>query len=741
MKQMFMLKDYEINQIKHLENTNPHTILGMHLIEVQGKEKLIVRAYIPGATKITVRDCVDKTKKYPLTCIEEGLFEGIIGRRKKFFLYELDCKDESGNSWITIDPYQFDPLFSEEDLYLFGEGTNYEIHHKLGTHVQTIRDVTGIYFAVWAPEAKRVSVIGNFNNWDGRRHLMRKLGDIGIWELFIPDVKQGDIYKYEIETKKNEILFKTDPYGSYYELRPNNATVVFELNGYRWKDSKWMKAREKKDYHNRPLSIYEVHVGSWKKHFDGRLYNYRELADSLVVYLKDMHYTHVELMGIMEYPFDGSWGYQVTGYFAPTSRYGTPNDLRYLVETMHKNNIGVLLDWVPAHFPKDSFALEKFDGSAVYEYANPLQAEHPQWGTLIFNYGRNEVRLFLMASAISWLEQYHIDGLRVDAVASMLYLDYGRESHDYVANCYGGRENLEAVNFIKQLNTILHERFKGIITIAEESTAWPGVTKLVEEDGLGFDFKWNMGWMNDFLRYIKEDPIYRKYHHGKITFSLMYAFNENFILPLSHDEVVHGKSPMIYKMPGDSWQKAANLRMTYGYMFTHPGKKMLFMGNDFGQVREWSEARELDWGLLAHEYHRNIQCYVSDLNKFYVNHPCLFEMDNTAEGFEWISCDNAEQSVIAFIRKSKHNKTHVVTVVNFTPNVLQDYTIGVPALGTYQEVLNSDAMCYGGSNVVNGDIISKKGEVDKQPYHMKLTIPPLAVTIFELKDKGEIIEI
>lgn len=734
MKQVSTLKEYEINQIKCLENTKPHTMLGMHLIKIEGKEKLIVRAYIPGATKLIVRDRADKTKKYPLQYIEDGLFEGVIGRRKKIFLYELECEDEKGNRWTTIDPYQFEPLFSKDDLYLFGEGTNYAIHHKLGAHIETIEGAIGVYFAVWAPEAKRVSVVGDFNNWDGRRHPMRKLGDIGVWELFIPGVKQGDIYKYEIQTKQNTILFKSDPYGSYYELRPNTAAIVYDLKNYRWKDSKWMKKREKKDYHKMPMSIYEVHTGSWKKHFDGRFYSYRELADNLVTYLKDMHYTHVEMMGIMEYPFDGSWGYQVTGYFAPTSRYGNPDDFRYFVEVMHKNDIGVLLDWVPAHFPKDSFALEKFDGSAVYEHHNPVQANHPQWGTLIFNYGRNEVRLFLIASAISWCEQYHIDGLRVDAVASMLYLDYGRESNEYVPNCHGGRENLEAVIFLKQLNEELHKKFKGVITIAEESTAWPGVTKAVKEEGLGFDFKWNMGWMNDYLRYIKENPIHRKYHHGKITFSLMYAFNESFILPLSHDEVVHGKSPMIYKMPGDDWQKAANLRLTYGYMFTHPGKKMLFMGNDFGQAREWSEARELDWGLLAHEYHRNIQNYVRDLNIFYRLHPCLWELDDTYDGFEWIDCDNANQSVIVFIRKSNHNKTHLVIVVNFTPNVLDDYNIGVPMLGAYKEVLNSDSLKYGGSNVVNGEIISEEGVVNKQPYNMKLTVPPLATTIFEFQE-------
>lgn len=733
MKLKSTLMAEEITAIKGGQLENPHALLGMHQVDIEDKQKVVARVFCPTAKKVTIVHLEDATKSYELECIdEEGLFEGTMGRRKHTFPYKVQCVSVDGHEWTYIDPYQFQTQFSEYDLYLFGEGTDHEIYKKLGAHFVNLNGIEGVYFAVWAPNAKRVSVIGEFNGWDGRRHQMRLLPSNGIWEIFIPGVQNMDTYKYEIKTQEGILLYKADPYASYSELRPYTASRVYNLNEYKWKDAKWLKKRESKLYYKEPVTIYEMHIGSWKKHLNGDRYNYRELADDLVKYLKDMHYTHVELMGILEHPFDGSWGYQVTGYFAPSSRYGTPDDFRYFVDTMHKNNIGVLLDWVPAHFPKDAFALEKFDGTALYEHSNPDQANHPQWGTLIFNYGRNEVALFLMASALSWFEQFHIDGLRVDAVASMIYLDYGREGGEYIRNEFGGRENLEAVAFVKKLNTAIYEKYPGVMMIAEESTAWAGVTHPVDEGGLGFGFKWNMGWMNDFLSYMKQDPLFRKYHHNKITFSLMYAFSENFIQALSHDEVVHGKSSMIYKMPGDEWQKFANLRAAYGYMYTHPGKKMLFMGDEFGQTREWSEARELDWGLLEHDNHKEIQDFVRDLNQFYEAHKCLWEIENSYDGFEWIDCDNREQSIISFIRKGKNKKDKLVVIVNFTPKAYENYRVGVEELGNYEEVLNSDAPKYGGSGVVNvGERQAQQMEWNKKPYSITLRVPPLGISIFK----------
>lgn len=715
-----------------LENSkSPHSILGMHQEIIEDKQKLTVTLYCEGAESVVIRPIDDQSKGYPLEKIEDGYFKGIIGRRKNKFTYEVCCENQNGECWSYVDPYQFAPLFGELDLYLFGEGTDYEIYKKLGAHKRVVGGIDGVYFAVWAPLAKRVSVIGEFNFWDGRKHPMRCMESNGVWELFIPGIDKETAYKYEIKTQDDVLLYKADPYAMMSELRPNTASKVWDETSYDWEDKQWLDTRVAKEPYKEAVSIYELHIGSWKKHLDGRFYTYRELADDLVNYIKDMGYTHIEIMGVLEHPFDGSWGYQVTGYFAPTSRYGTPDDFKYFVDVMHKNNIAVLLDWVPAHFPKDAFGLEKFDGSALYEHFNKKQAEHPEWGTLIFNYGRNEVKLFLIASALSWLENYHIDGLRVDAVASMLYLDYAREGGDYVRNAFGGRENLEAVAFIKNLNQVVYEKFPGVMMIAEESTSWQGVTHSIDNGGLGFGFKWNMGWMNDFLSYMKQDPFFRKYEHSKITFSLMYAFNENFILPLSHDEVVHGKSPMLYKMPGDEWQKFANLRAAYGYLYMHPGKKMLFMGNEFGQTKEWDEKGELQWGLLQHEPHTKMQGFVRDLNAFYKENKCLWQQDHTYNGFRWIDCDNKDQSIVSFIRKGEEAKDDLIVVVNFTPEVRHNFRIGVEQLGSYEEVLTSDDLKYYGSGMSNGVCEAEEGQWKDLPASIGMSVAPLAIMVFK----------
>ncbi len=723
-------------QRKSLEEGNckePHEFLGMHHVEINGHMRLVARVFCPTAIEVTVVACEDSTKTYPLNRVDDkGLFEGIMGTRKNAFLYKLSCKDEIGNVWSYIDPYQFESTFSDFDLYLFGQGTDYEVYNKMGATFQEVKGVKGVRFAVWAPHAKRVSVVGSFNNWDGRRHPMRLIEEQGVWELFVPELASFEAYKYEIKTQKDELLYKADPYATYCQLRPDNASVIYEMKPYKWKDKKWLEKREASTYYKEAVSIYEVHIGSWKRHANGEFYTYREAAESLAKYVKEMGYTHVELMGIIEHPYDGSWGYQVTGYFAPTSRYGTPDDFKYFVDTMHRHQIGVLLDWVPAHFPKDAFALEKFDGEALYEAQDEKMSQHPHWGTLIFDYGKPQVSLFMIASALSWLDKYHIDGLRVDAVASMLYLDYGREG-DYIPNKYGGRENLEAIEFFRKLNTVAYSRFAGIMMIAEESTAWPSVSHAVEQGGLGFGFKWNMGWMNDFLSYMKIDPYFRKFNHEKITFSLMYAFSENFIQVISHDEVVHGKSSMIYKMPGNEWEKFANLKAAYGYMYTHPGKKMLFMGNDFAQTTEWNEDKELDWGLLEYESHQQIQQFVKDLNRLYKKSKALWEMGNGYENFEWIDCENRDQSIISFIRKGPSIKDELIVVINFTPVVWKNYRVGVPAFAEYIEVLNSDAIGYGGKGMVN----DAKLVATLKPWHgreqsVEMNIPPLGISILKV---------
>lgn len=623
------------------------------------------------------------------------------------------------------------------DMYLFGQSTHYDIYKKMGAHLVSSGGEEGVVFDVWAPHAQRVWVIGSFNGWNEDSHEMERLEpeEMGIYELFVPGVKLGDMYKFLIETEEDEYLYKSDPFANYAELRPNNASIVTDITNFKWTDSSWMEAREEADPYEKPMAIYEVHPGSWMRHpgrEDEGFYTYRELAKSLTKYVKEMGYTHVELMGILEYPFDGSWGYQVTGYYAPTSRYGTPDDFAYLVNYLHRNKIGVILDWVPAHFPKDACGLADFDGSPLYEYPDPRMGEHPDWGTKIFNYGKSEVKNFLIGSALMWVEHYHVDGLRVDAVASMLYLDYGKKDGEWVANKFGGNENLEAIEFFKHINTVVTGRNHGAIMIAEESTAWPNVTKSVEDDGLNFSFKWNMGWMHDFLDYMKLDPLFRKGCHNKMTFAMSYNEAEKYILVLSHDEVVHLKCSMLNKMPGLGIDKFRNLMAGYSFYMGHPGKKLLFMGQDFGQLREWSEERELDWYLLAEDDHRRLHDYFKELLKIYNSYPSMYELDHSWEGFEWINANDADRSIFSFVRKSKNGKRNLLFVCNFTPMEREDYRVGVPAKGTYKLILNSDEARFGGSGRKKPlKYKAIKAECDNREYSFAYPLPPYGVGIFE----------
>ena len=625
---------------------------------------------------------------------------------------------------------------TEMDRYLFGQGTHYEIYKLMGAHPTKQKGKDGVYFAVWAPRAQEVAVVGDFNGWDPNKNIMKCDNDMGIYQLFIPGVKSGDLYKFCITSPSGELLYKADPYANYAEKRPGNASRVYDITNFKWNDSVWMKNRQNYDVNKNAMSIYEVHPGSWRKHpqnehdEDG-FYNYRELAHSLAEYVKDMGYTHVELMGIAEHPFDGSWGYQVTGYYAPTSRYGTPDDFQYFVNYMHKNKIGVILDWVPAHFPKDAHGLADFDGTPTYEYADPRKGEHPDWGTKVFDYEKNEVKNFLIANALFWMEQYHIDGLRVDAVASMLYLDYGRENGQWVPNKYGENKNLEAIEFFKHLNTVVLGRNKGTVMIAEESTAWPKVTAHPEEGGLGFSLKWNMGWMHDFLEYMKLDPYFRQYNHHKMTFSLTYAYSENYVLVLSHDEVVHLKCSMINKMPGLGQDKIENLKVGYSYMLGHPGKKLLFMGQEFGQYREWSEARELDWYLTAESSHRELRDYVKELLKMYKKYPALYATDHTEGAFEWINADDACRSIYSFIRKSPTGRNNLLFVINCTPVARDDYRVGVPKKKQYRLVLNSKDPKFGGNVSVEKTVyMAQKKECDGREFSFAYPLPAYGVAVF-----------
>ncbi len=724
-------KLYDIFHIVNGEHSDPHTVLGMHEMEEDGRKAVVVRAFLPDAAGITVIDYANKRKKYPMERLHaDGFFEVTIADREEWFRYQLEYTDADGNTWRSYDPYSFSPTLSEFDRHLFGAGTHYEIYEKMGGRLMTHEGARGAAFSVWAPNAKAVSVIGDFNNWDARRSPMRRLGESGIWELFLPAAAEGDKYKFHVTQCDGRVVDKTDPYGVYAEVRPNNASVLYPLKRYKWKDRRWMTARKKYNFKTAPMNIYEVHLGSWKRAEGDRFLTYTELAEQLIPYVKEMGYTHIEMLPVEEHPFDGSWGYQVTGYYAPTSRYGSPDEFKQFVDACHQNGISVILDWVPAHFPKDDFALARFDGTALYEHQDPRLGEHIQWGTYIFNYGRKEVANFLLANALYWMDIFHIDGLRVDAVASLLRLDFCKEEGQWLPNVYGGSENLEAIEFLKHMNSVIAEREPGALMIAEDSTAWPGVTKKVDEGGLGFSLKWNMGWMNDFLSYIKLDPIYRKYHQNKLTFGMAYHYAENFVLVLSHDEVVHTKSSMIGKMPGDVWQSFANLRLSYGFMMGHPGKKLLFMGGEFAQYSEWSEARSLDWHLLQYADHQEMQAYVKELNHLYTEEPAFWAEDFDPNGFQWIECDDAESSIVSFVRRSKEKE--LVFLCNFTPVVHRGFSLGVPQEGVYHERLNSDAARFGGSDVINAVPLQSKAEpAGRCPFRVELDVPPLGMVILE----------
>ncbi|MHA3773805.1 1,4-alpha-glucan branching protein GlgB [Verrucomicrobiota bacterium sgz303538] len=705
---------------------DPFSLLGMH----QAGEQLVVRVFRPNARAVTVVHADDPDESWPAMQIHpDGFFEAALEGVTERFPYVLRFTGYDGSEWTQRDPYSFGTILGPLDLHLFAEGQHWELYEKMGAHLAKIEGVAGTTFNVWAPNAQRVSVVGDFNNWDGRVYPMRKLLGCGVWEIFLPGVGEGAHYKFEIKAAHGGILLKSDPFAFFAQHGLQTASLVFDLNRYTWSDNEWMEKRKTVEWHRSPISIYEVHLGSWRRKPEegDRFLSYRELADELLDYVAALGYTHVELLPVAEHPFEGSWGYQVTGYFAPTSRFGNPDEFRYFVDRAHQKGIGVILDWVPGHFPKDAHGLAEFDGTDLYEHADPRQGEHMDWGTLIFNYGRNEVRNFLISNALFWLAEYHIDGLRVDAVASMLYLDYSRQPGEWVPNAHGGRENLEAIYFLKRFNEVCYERHPGILTIAEESTAWPGVSRPTYLGGLGFGFKWNMGWMHDFLVYMSKDPAYRKYHQGDITFSLIYAFHEHFVLVLSHDEVVHGKGSLLNKMPGDVWQKFANLRMFYAWMYAHPGKKLLFMGGEFGQWREWNHDQSLDWHLNDWPEHDGLKRLVQHLNYTYRNEPALFELDDSYEGFEWIDFHDSDNSVVAFKRKARNGDV-IAFVINATPVVRESYRIGVNGEGFYEEIINTDAQTYGGSNVGNyGGVWAEPIAWQGKSHSLLVRLPPLAV--------------
>jgi 1,4-alpha-glucan branching enzyme len=720
----------EIALILRAEHGDPFHILGMHFVQVNGQPAVAVRAFLPRAREAWVVRGSGEGVVAPLTRIhEEGFFEAVFPGEQAIFPYRLRA-DYDGQIEFD-DPYRFLPVLSDFDLHLLAEGTHHRSYEKLGAHVMEVAGVRGVTFAVWAPNARRVSVVGDFNRWDGRRHPLRSRGSTGIWEIFIPGLHEGDLYKFEVKGRyKSYLGLKSDPYGFFAELRPKTASIVYDINRYVWNDQQWMAERTARQGFRAPVSIYEVHLGSWRRAPEdaGRFLNYREIAHQLADHVNHLGFTHVELLPVMEHPLDESWGYQTTGYFAPTSRHGTPEDFMYFVDYLHQRGIGVILDWVPAHFPSDAHGLAFFDGTHLYEHDDPRMREHPDWHTRIFNYGRTEVRSFLCSSALFWLEKYHIDGLRVDAVASMLYLDYSRKPGEWVPNAFGGNENLDAITLIKDFNQLSLQHHPGVLTIAEDATSWPMVSRPPYVGGLGFSFKWNMGWMHDMLQYFSTDPIFRRYHHSHLTFSLLYAFNENFVLVLSHDEVVHGKRALLAKMPGDYWQQFANLRALYAFLFAHPGKKMLFMGSEFGQWNEWNSARALDWNLLDYEPHRKLQDLVAQLNHLHRTEHALHEIDFESAGFQWIDFRDADHSVVAFLRQGQAPGDHLVVVCNFTPVVQEGYRVGVPEARFYREILNSDDTRFGGSGVTNG---TGRHAVpfawQNQPCNVELTLPPLGV--------------
>jgi 1,4-alpha-glucan branching enzyme len=707
-------------------HNDPFSLLGPHA-HATDATRTILRAFQPNAAGV----CVIGTAATPIPMTRlhpQGVFEAIVASADIAGGYRLRVTQADGTTIDVEDPYRFDRVMGDIDLHLFGEGTMRRAYDVFGAFPKTLDGVDGVYFAVWAPNASRVSVVGDFNAWDGRLHVMRRLVPSGVWELFVPGLAAGATYKYEVRSPYGVPMLKADPFARYAELPPATASVVWRGSDYAWRDAGWLDARKAAgSWFERPVAIYEMHLGSWMRAADGETFlTYRELAARLVPYLRDMGFTHIELMPVLEHPYTGSWGYQVTGFFAPTSRFGTPDDFKFFVDECHVHGIGVLLDWVPGHFPKDAHGLARFDGTALYEHEDPRQGEHQDWGTLIFNYGRNEVRTFLVNSALFWLGEYHLDGLRVDAVASMLYLDYSRKEGQWVPNRYGGRENIEAVEFLRQLNALTHTEFPGTIMVAEESTSWPGVSRPTYLGGLGFTYKWNMGWMHDILEYVKRDPIHRRWEHNKVTFSMLYAWNENFILPFSHDEVVHGKGSMLRKMAGDEWQRAATLRTLYAYMYAHPGKKLLFMGDEFAAWQEWNSEASLPWHVAESMPHAGVKAFVRDLNRTYQHEAALHRLDFDAAGFQWIDANDNENSVFSFARLDRDGRDVVVVVLNFTPVVRLGYRIGVPQAGEYVEVLNSDQAMYGGGGVQNGGIVTSEAfEAHGRPHSVRLTLPPL----------------
>ncbi len=718
------LSDDAIKALVYGYHGSPFDVLGIHPCGAHG-EDVVVRTMQPSAASVDV--VADGTTYRMGRLHKDGLFEYIFPNRK-LFKYRFRVTGLNNHVWEVEDAYRFPFRLTDFDLHVFNEGTNFKAYEKMGAHPAVVDGVEGVHFAVWAPNALRVSVIGAYNNWHGLHQPMQRRSNSGVWEVFVPHLKPGDLYKFEIKGPMDYLGQKSDPYGFASELRPKTASVVWDNSKYTWKDSAWIEQRAKTNWLERPISVYEVHLGSWRRRPDenNRWLTYRELADELLAHVKKLNFTHVELMPISEHPFDGSWGYQTIGYFSPTSRFGTPDDFKYFVDRCHQEGIGVILDWVPAHFPKDGHGLAYFDGTHLYEHADPRKGEHRDWGTLIFNYGRNEVRSFLMSNAVYWAEQFHIDGLRVDAVASMIYLDYSRKAGEWIPNQFGGRENLEAVDFIKKFNEVIHQEFPGFLTFAEESTAWPMVSRPTYLGGLGFGLKWNMGWMHDTLEYITKDPVYRKFHHNNLTFSLLYAFNENFILPFSHDEVVHGKGSMLSKMPGDLWQKFANLRCLYAFMYGHPGKKLLFMGAEIGQWSEWNYRESMDWHLLQHESHAKLQVFLGALNDVYKKTPAFYEVDFNWEGFEWVDFRDADNSVIAFMRKTKGGRDLVSGVFNFTPVVRHGYRLGVPHPGEYELLLNTDAAEFGGSGAGQFKTVKTEPKSWHGHYHsVMIALPPL----------------
>jgi 1,4-alpha-glucan branching enzyme len=714
------------------EHGDPFGYLGPHAVERDGGRRYVVRAVQPHAASVSVLLADGReisAERIELGGVFEALLPAETAHRPAPRDYRLRFRWNDGNVSELADPYAFPTLLSEFDLHLISEGNHYQLYEALGAHVREVEGVRGVQFAVWAPNAARVSVVGDFNTWDGRVHPMRLRGSSGVWELFLPELTDGAVYKFEIRSRLGPTPFmKADPFAFRGELRPCSGSVVASLDGYRWNDSQWMDARRHRNWLAEPISIYEVHAASWRRKEGNHWLTYRDLADQLIPYVKQMGFTHVELLPIMEHPFDASWGYQTVGYFAATSRFGSPQDFMYFVDRCHQEHLGVILDWTPAHFPNDAHGLAQFDGSHLYEHADPRLGQHPDWGTSVFNYSRTEVQNFLLASALFWFDKYHLDGLRVDAVASMLYLDYSRQPGEWLPNEFGGRENLAAITLLKRLNEAVHVRHPGALTIAEESTSWPAVSRPTYLGGLGFSLKWNMGWMHDTLEYFSKDPIHRKFHHNRLTFSMLYAFTENFVLPFSHDEVVHGKGSLINKMPGDLWQQFANLRLLFAYMYAHPGKKLLFMGAELGQRSEWYSEVALEWGLLDFPEHRGIQRLLTDLNGLYRREPSLHQQDFDWQGFEWLDCNDGDNSILTFVRRAANPADFMVVAVNFTPVVRENYRVGVPEPGYYSEILNSDAHDYSGSGAGNlgGARAEDKPHVGR-PFSIALRLPPLAV--------------